>query len=293
MTAFVLPENLVASASIDRFPDRRRWIADLPSTVPEVAARWGLRLGPPYQPGGQCSWVGPVVDPDGRELVLKVGWRHPEAEHEADVLALWAGNGAVLAYAAETSHDTSVLLLERCVPGTPLNQAATESEQDVIVAGLLRRLWREPPAQHPFRSLQSMCEQWVAEFDEKLVTLPNDLDPGLARAGRQLFLGLPRSALRSAVLATDLHAENVLAARREPWLVIDPKPYVGDPTYDALQHMLNCEDRLTADPVTLCRRMAELLDLDTDRLLQWLFARCVIESIEWQVLGGVARQLAP
>jgi streptomycin 6-kinase len=38
-------------------------------------------------------------------------------------------------------------------------------------------------------------------------------------------------------LCTRLHVGNVLAAEREPWLVIDPKPYVGDPTYDVLQHV--------------------------------------------------------
>ena len=26
----------------------------------------------------------------------------------------------------------------------------------------------------------------------------------------------------------DLHADNVLAAEREPWLVIDPKPLTGE-----------------------------------------------------------------
>ena len=35
------------------------------------------------------------------------------------------------------------------------------------------------------------------------------------------------------VLATDLHAGNVLQAERQPWLVIDPKPFVGDPAFDA------------------------------------------------------------
>ena len=31
----------------------------------------------------------------------------------------------------------------------------------------------------------------------------------------------------------DLHYENVLAADREPWLAIDPKPVAGDPHYEA------------------------------------------------------------
>jgi len=95
------------------------------------------------------------------------------------------------------------------------------------------------------------------------------------------------------LLATDLHAGNVLASRREPWLMIDPKPFVGDPTYDALQHLLNCEERLHADPRRFARRVAELLALDADRLVLWLFARCVQESAEFPVLADVARRLAP
>jgi streptomycin 6-kinase len=94
------------------------------------------------------------------------------------------------------------------------------------------------------------------------------------------------------VLCIDLHAENVLAAEREPWLIIDPKPYVGDSTYDPLQHMLNCVERLRTDPCGLAARLAGLLDLDRDRLVLWLFARCLQESPDWPDLGGVARQLA-
>ena len=30
------------------------------------------------------------------------------------------------------------------------------------------------------------------------------------------------------LLHQDLHPDNVLAAEREPWLVIDPKPLVGE-----------------------------------------------------------------
>jgi streptomycin 6-kinase len=95
------------------------------------------------------------------------------------------------------------------------------------------------------------------------------------------------------LLCTDLHAGNVLAAEREPWLVIDAKPYIGDPAYDALQHMLNCDARLHADPHGLARRMAELLGLETERLLLWLFARCVQESVDWPQVAEVARRLAP
>jgi streptomycin 6-kinase len=39
--------------------------------------------------------------------------------------------------------------------------------------------------------------------------------------------------------------------------------------------------------------MAALLDLDAQRLRQWLFARCVQESIDQPHLRGVAIALAP
>lgn len=95
------------------------------------------------------------------------------------------------------------------------------------------------------------------------------------------------------MLCTDLHAGNVLAAAREPWLAIDPKPYVGDPAYDPLQHMLNCDERLRSDPHNLVRRMAGLLGLDPGRVLLWLFARCVQESPQWPSLATVAAAVAP
>jgi streptomycin 6-kinase len=49
------------------------------------------------------------------------------------------------------------------------------------------------------------------------------------KEGLHLFVELPRNTTREFLLATDLHAGNALRAEREPWLVIDPKPFLGDP----------------------------------------------------------------
>lgn len=194
-------------------------------------------MGAPFQPGGQTAWVAPVRDADGTEMVLKVGWRHPEALHEAEGLRAWGGNGAVRLLTARELEDTVALLLEACRPGTPL-ASHPEEEQDIVVAGLLRRLWIVPEPGHPFRSLQAMCDHWADEFEVKVAARGSTLDSGLAREGIALFRSLCSTADREVLLCTDLHAENVLAAEREPWLIIDPKPYVGDPTYDPLQHPL-------------------------------------------------------
>jgi streptomycin 6-kinase len=293
MTAFTVPARLAAATARDSSPTRRRWLAELPKTVDDLRHRWALTLGRPFHPGGQASWVAPALDSHGRDVVLKVGWLHPEAVDEAAGLRAWNGDGAVRVYDAWNDRLTSAFLLERCAPGIALNRDTSEPEQDFVISELLRRLWRHPESGHPFRPLTEMCNAWANEFELERAGTPGWLDLGLARTGIELFRSLPAEADESVVLCTDLHAGNVLAARREPWLVIDPKPYIGDRTYDALQHMLNCTERLTRDPRRFARRMADLLDLDTHRLELWLFARCVQESINDPVLRHVAEQLAP
>jgi streptomycin 6-kinase len=57
--------------------------------------------------------------------------------------------------------------------------------------------------------------------------------------------------------------------------------------------MLNCEDRLAADPAGLASRMAALAGVDAGRVRHWLFARAVLESAGSPLMRQVARRLAP
>ena len=295
MTGIRVPRDLAETARRDG--DVRAWVTELPATIDQFAGWWSLRVGEPFEPGGQCSWVAPVTGPDGADLVLKVGFRFPGGDErdEAAGLRSWDGNGAVRLHAAYRTGSACGLLLERCRPGTPLGQVLPEREQDQVVAGLLRQLWAQPYAAYPFRTLAQMCSAWADEFEQEYAAAgaPSRIDPGLARAGIALFRALPESADRQVLLCTDLHGENILAARRAPWLVIDPKPYVGDPAYDVLQHMLNCEGRLADDPAGLADRIADLAGLDACRVRQWLFARSVQESVGSALMRQVARTLAP
>ena len=118
-----IPRRLRANVAQDDDPRRHAWLATLPEQIAQVAASWSLVLGEPLLPGGQCAWVAPARDRAGHKLVLKAGWRDPEAEHEADALRLWDGDGAIRCLAHEKSENTIALLLERCTPGTPLKNA--------------------------------------------------------------------------------------------------------------------------------------------------------------------------
>ena len=295
-TPLELPENLRAATGLDRHDRRRDWVARLPGTVAALVERWDLVVERPFQPGGETSWTAPARDAAGRDLVLKVGWTTDESLHEAAGLRLWAGDGAALLHEAWVDGDTTALLMERVRPGAELGRSLPETDQDEVVARLLRRLWVPPPEAHPFRRLSVMCEAWAREYEEEP---PAVMDPGLGRAGLELWRRLPSETPPEdeRVLLTDLHGGNILSARREPWLVIDPKPYVGDPCYDPLQHLFNCRDRVRADPVGTSDRLAALCGVDAERLRRWLFARWVVESA-WTGPGApdlveVARALAP
>ena len=213
-----------------------------------------------------------------------------EAEHELQGLRFWDGDPTVRLLMAD--DDLGAMLLERCEPGTVL-RALPECEQDVVISGLLRCLWRAPSAQHPFRPLSALAEYWS---DETLAHIEQWPDTGLVREGLRLLTELPRTAPTEFVLATDLHAGNVLRAERQPWLVIDPKPFVGDPAYDATQHLFNCSARLRSDPEGTIRSFADLLAVDHERVRLWMFARAAAEPRDdWNNNDSVtlARAIAP
>jgi streptomycin 6-kinase len=212
-----------------------------------------------------------------------------EGEHELAGLRFWDGEPTVRLL--EADDESGAMLIERCEPGTAL-RAVPEPEQDVVIAQLLRRLWRTPSTPHLFRPLSVMTAYWSAETVAQADQWPH---PGLVREGLRLFRELPLSAPTEVLLATDLHAGNVLRAQREPWLVIDPKPFVGDPAYDATQHLFNCEERLHADPKRTIRGFADLLGVDHERLRLWMFARAAAEPRDdWtdDRLMALARTLA-
>lgn len=287
--ALTIPRRLAATCG--KTPERAAWLARLPDTLRDLERRWSLTLGVPFD-GEEvsCAWVAPVMIAGGTSAVLKLSMPHMEGAQEIEGLRFWNGDPTVRLFQAD--DGLGAMLLERCEPGTAL-RTEPESDQDLVIARLLRRLWRSPAVPHSFRPLSAMTTRWL---DETLTQARDGPDTGLVGEGLRLFRELPRSAPEDVLLATDLHAGNVLRAQREPWLVIDPKPFVGDPAYDATQHLLNCAARLRSDPDGTIRRFADLLGVDHERVRLWTFARAAAEprdegKDDW--LTELARTIVP
>ena len=149
------------AASCRKTPKRAAWLDHLPEMVHELECRWDLTPDVPLQgEDPSCSYVAAVLRADRTPAVLKIGMPHMEQEHEIHGLRFWGGDPTVRLLASD--DGLGAMLLERCQPGTTL-RVLEECEQDVVISGLLRRLWRSPPTQHRFRCLSALTEYWSDE----------------------------------------------------------------------------------------------------------------------------------
>ncbi len=286
----IIPSQLIASCR--KQPERRAWLDTLPSILDALKTRWSLRTGPPFEQV-TCSWVAPAVRADGTPAVLKIGMPHMEGADEIPGLRFWDGDPTVRLL--EADDGLGAMLLERCRPGDTLH-TEPEREQDLVIAALLKRLWRRSASLnrlHRFRPLSIMLEHWR---QETLADVQHWPDAGLVNEGLRVLEALAKPRSSDILLATDVHAGNILRSEREPWLVIDPKPFVGDAAYDVVQHLHNCEARLHVDPIGLVQRLADLAEVDEERLRLWTFARAAADPRpQWgnMLWMEIARALAP
>ncbi len=276
-----LPSRLAASVDQWKGPVALRWKDRLPGIIADAQRRWGISVGAPFEPGGANSFVAPASTSDGRNAVYKCTIPHPEAIGEADALEIYDGDGAVRMI--ESQPSTYELLVERCDPGSSLWDVENDADRNSIAAGLMRRLWRTAPA-GSFGTLSAMTSQWADVTQRRLITADLPWVTGPIERGAGLLGSLPTSSSGDVLLHQDMHPGNILASRREPWLVIDPKPVVGDPAFDPIQLLVQRRDR-TVEPgghEAVARDLvdlAKLVGLDAERIGLWAIARCA----EWSM----------
>ena len=255
-----MPEAAVSSQAVAAMT-HAQWSETVPALLAEVVEAWGLTLGEPYEPGAAGYTVRAQL-PDGTPAVLKLVYPHRESEQEADALERWDGDGAVRLLARD--DERHALLLERCDPGAFLAEASDDPLG--VLIGLLPRLWKNADG---FHTLSDEVAWW-------------SLDGEVGALAREL------AATQGALVLVhqDLHGENVLAAQREPWLVIDPKPLAAEREFGVAPVVRSFElGRSKRDVLYRLDRLCSELDLDRERARGW----AVVQTVAWDEDSSVDR----
>lgn len=267
------------------------WLDALPGKVAELSERWGLDLDGPAMSGGTHSYAAPVIRrADGTRAVLKVTVADDENAAEPSALHCYDGEGAVRLH--EYDPASAALLIERAEPGNALVDEADRLGAVEVAAGVLRRLWRVPgdvpPGFPAFPEVSDLVDRWTRTLPERLAT------PGGALVGERLVGRAVELLTAFAVpdgpvglVNRDAHLGNFLAAHRAPWLLIDPKPLLGERAFDAgyliaRQVADRPENAFAWEVVT---RVADGLGVGRGRACDWAFVRAV-DTVSWMSASG-------
>ena len=281
-----VPESVVRMQLAANGEAGRAWLAELPRLIDELRELWSIvEIGPAFE-GGCVAYVAPVLCADGRQVVLKVNLADEETDCEADALAVWNGDGAVRLL--ESDPGRGAMLLERLEPGTPLAAYPDRDTAIDIACSLLRRLWVAAPATHQFRLVTALARQYANNFPAKYVEAGRPFAENLLDTAVELCRQFAQNDAVHIIANRDFHLGNILAARREPWLVIDPKPLVGEPAFDAAHLIRSLLPDQIAKPEfeRLVSTTASRLDLPAQRIAAWVFVRS-IENALWATVTGM------
>ena len=219
----------------------------------------------------QASLALPAKRLNGERVVLKIQYPDRDSEHEAEALARWRGEGAVRLL----DHDQGrhALLLERCEPGVHLSSLDPDDAIDVMI-GLLPRSWI--PVRGPFRHLAEESAWLAGELQRDWDGTGRSVDGRLVEAALEAFERLSGTQGDQVLVNQDLHADNVVSAAREPWLVIDPKPLVGEREFGVAAIVRGSELGHSREAVVgRLDRLAGALALDRERVRLWTLAHTV------------------
>ena len=137
-------------------------------------------------------------------------------------------------------------------------------------------------------SLSSLTQRWTVE----LAALPRSAPIPRRLVEQAIGLGADLAVDRSVpdrLVHTDLHYANVLAADRENWLAIDPKPVNGDPHYEIAPLLWNRWGEIAGAARAGVRRRFQVLvdagEFDEDRARAWVLVRMAVNAM-WELQEG-------
>lgn len=294
--------NLFESAAIERFPTRREWDAASVELLGDVVARWHLTVESHFD-GGFAGSVVAVRREDDSPAVLKVGFPHVEAIGEALALGAWPAGTAPRVFAQDPWRWA--MLLERIEPGEALSAVgAADRDPDRHLApacDLLARLWAVGSVAG-VPALTEIVGRYLLDARRRLPGhLPRLDGLGVADLVSASFDDADRLLLSDRgdhLVHGDFNPGNILRlgpAQEGRWVAIDPKPMVGDASFDLAPLVAQLGSPFARrDPAAVValrlRKAAAITGCDEARAARWAVVRAAL-ALTWYLDDG-ERQLA-
>ncbi|TCC52593.1 kinase [Kribbella capetownensis] len=244
--------------------DGSAWLDGLAQAVERQTARWGLEVDGDVAYGSNALVV--PVTRRGEEFVLRMNPPGPEVEEQARALRWWDGRGMVMLYDADL--EAGAMLLERL--STPLTTRPV-AEAVAVLGGLMRRLAVPAPDDAP--STGEIVARRSSQLEPEWERLGQPFDVGILRQALDVAPKLTETTSELAVNG-DLHSDQVLAGKREPWLTVDPVLLRGDIEYDLARVLWTRLDEMTEIVPHFDTAVGEA-GLDRDRARDWVVFRTV------------------
>jgi streptomycin 6-kinase len=280
-------------------PQGAEWLGRLPGLVQKYLELWNLQIDPLFHVSLSFNFVLPVVDANGKALMLKLG-PHPKGRRrEGQMLKLYAGRAAARLLASD--DDQGVLLIERLRPGRDLRSflsrgELSDSAATEVAAKTIKTLLAHAESAPVFMELPSVSvwglgfEKFMRE-NQRGTSFPTEK---ILKADR-IYKNLVASQKSVVALHGDLHHANILQQESQgsadSWFAIDPKGVEGDPAFEVGAFLRNPMRELAQQPgleKLLRERLGVLcstLGFETDRVWGWAYAQAVLAAI-WAVEDG-------
>jgi Streptomycin 6-kinase len=273
-----IPEELVAHTIAMCGAAGSEWLDHLPATIQEIEKSWSISVGDPF-PSIEFNYVAAATDAGGHAFVIKISPPFENSECFSEAKFLRAANGRKTVRLLAQDRDHRAILIERAIPGSNLTELYTGNELKAISPAIdvLRAITIDPPED---TSETIDLDDW---FDGMRRHTETTFPASYAVRALEIYAALSKGVKRF-YLHGDFHPGNIVSARREPFLAIDPKGMIGPIGYDIAVFLNNFhwwqEERFDIQERLdfAVRTFSDAVDLSPADLRRWSFAQMVLSA---------------
>lgn len=211
------------------------------------------------------------------EVVVKLGAPGRTSISEINVMKYYPSNYIPKCYYSNT--EDRIMILERILPGYPLNELKDREERIKIFYQISNQLLLEPNKEIEFPTFEEDLKRAIEEVCQNKQLYSNIIE--MVEIAKDIYKRLQRKNLKKYILHEDLHHKNILKSKTG-WKAIDPHGKVGERAIEVTQFireeikMSKLEQSEIDNIITLlCRHFKE----DKKVILGFLYINIIIKIV--------------